>query len=250
MWVQFFICLFLGMFGVHKFLDGKIGMGFLYLFTMGLFGIGWLVDCVLLFLDALRFGGSDTYTAAPVSATAPSDEELKAGLHTTYNPEKESKEKSISSVPADNNESFRQLSELSRQNLQAGKIGFYRCNLFDMANILEKEGRLKDALREYLYVFYLDCTGINSLDAMQMGFTPHPMIAPGVVRRIRVVKKKLPFSDEELKEMYFSIPSESKMLNTIFSFQEIYNLLTLCLDGKIDEVNAIIEKHEKKHKDK
>ena len=247
MWVQFFICLFFGMFGVHKFLDGKIGMGFLYLFTMGLFGIGWLVDCGLLFLDALRFGGSDTYAATPVSVIAPSDEELKAELRTTYTPQKKSpKKKGISSIPAGNNESFRQLGELSRQNLQAGEIGFYRCNLFDMANILEKEGRLKDALREYLYVFYLDCTGINSLGAMQMGFTPHPMVAPGVVRRIRVVKKKLPFSDDELKEMYFSIPSESIMSDTIFSFQEIYNLLLLCLDGKIDKVNAIIKKREKK----
>jgi len=35
---------FLGIFGGHKFYDGKIGMGVLYIFTAGLFLIGWIVD--------------------------------------------------------------------------------------------------------------------------------------------------------------------------------------------------------------
>lgn len=47
-WVSFFLCLFLGYFGAHKFYEGKIGMGILYLFTGGLFGIGWLIDCIAL----------------------------------------------------------------------------------------------------------------------------------------------------------------------------------------------------------
>ena len=47
-WVAFFLCLFLGMFGAHKFYEGKAGMGILYLFTFGLFGIGWFVDCIIL----------------------------------------------------------------------------------------------------------------------------------------------------------------------------------------------------------
>lgn len=49
-WVAFFLCLFLGMVGAHKFYEGKVGMGILYLFTVGLCGIGWLIDCVSLFL--------------------------------------------------------------------------------------------------------------------------------------------------------------------------------------------------------
>ena len=47
-WVAFFLCLFLGGIGVHKFYEGRIGMGILYLFTCGLFGIGWFVDCIIL----------------------------------------------------------------------------------------------------------------------------------------------------------------------------------------------------------
>ncbi|MCH5314520.1 MAG: TM2 domain-containing protein [Eubacterium sp.] len=43
-WVSLLLCLFLGYLGVHKFYEGKIGMGILYIFTCGLFGIGVLVD--------------------------------------------------------------------------------------------------------------------------------------------------------------------------------------------------------------
>lgn len=47
-WVSFFLCLFLGYLGVHKFYEGKIGRGILYLLTGGLFGIGWFIDCIIL----------------------------------------------------------------------------------------------------------------------------------------------------------------------------------------------------------
>lgn len=47
-WVAFLLCFFLGYLGAHKFYEGKVGMGILYLFTMGLFGIGWVIDCIVL----------------------------------------------------------------------------------------------------------------------------------------------------------------------------------------------------------
>ncbi len=47
-WVAFFLCLFLGGIGAHKFYEGKIGMGILYIFTAGLFGIGLLVDLIVI----------------------------------------------------------------------------------------------------------------------------------------------------------------------------------------------------------
>ena len=47
-WVAFFLCFFLGFFGAHKFYEGKAGMGLLYLLTVGLFGFGWIVDCIAL----------------------------------------------------------------------------------------------------------------------------------------------------------------------------------------------------------
>lgn len=44
------ITLFLGPFGVHKYLAGEIPMGILYTLTGGLLGIGWMVDTIKAFL--------------------------------------------------------------------------------------------------------------------------------------------------------------------------------------------------------
>lgn len=40
------LCIFLGRFGVHKFYEGKTGMGLLYLLTHGLFGVGRVIDII------------------------------------------------------------------------------------------------------------------------------------------------------------------------------------------------------------
>ena len=45
-WVAFLLCIFLGWLGGHKFYEGKAGLGVLYLFTCGLFGIGIIVDFI------------------------------------------------------------------------------------------------------------------------------------------------------------------------------------------------------------
>lgn len=47
-WVALLLCFFLGVLGAHKFYEGKIGMGVLYIFTGGLLGIGVIVDFVRL----------------------------------------------------------------------------------------------------------------------------------------------------------------------------------------------------------
>ena len=54
-WAAFFLCLFVGLFGAHKFYEGKIGMGILYILTVGLFGIGWIIDTIVILFKANQY---------------------------------------------------------------------------------------------------------------------------------------------------------------------------------------------------
>lgn len=47
-WVSFLLCLFFGIFGAHKFYEGRVLLGIVYLCTLGLSGIGVIIDLVIL----------------------------------------------------------------------------------------------------------------------------------------------------------------------------------------------------------
>lgn len=44
--VALLVTIFLGEFGVHRFMAGKVGTGLIWLFTGGCFGIGWIWDII------------------------------------------------------------------------------------------------------------------------------------------------------------------------------------------------------------
>lgn len=47
-WVSFWLCFFFGIFGAHKFYEGRILLGVVYLCTLGIAGIGVIVDLIIL----------------------------------------------------------------------------------------------------------------------------------------------------------------------------------------------------------
>lgn len=47
-WVAFLLCLFAGYLGAHKFYEGKILLGIVYIVTCGFLGVGWLIDLLTL----------------------------------------------------------------------------------------------------------------------------------------------------------------------------------------------------------
>lgn len=49
-WVTFFLCLFLGFLGAHKFYEGRVLWGILYLCTYGLLCVGIIVDLIAVLL--------------------------------------------------------------------------------------------------------------------------------------------------------------------------------------------------------
>ena len=42
------LCIFMGIWGAHKFYLGRYGLGILYLLTFGFVGYGWLIDLFIL----------------------------------------------------------------------------------------------------------------------------------------------------------------------------------------------------------
>lgn len=96
------------------------------------------------------------------------------------------------------------------QHARAGNWGHYRNTLFQMAELLRKEGRLKGALAKYLEVCYLDLNGPENrggtppeLLTEYPPFDPkHAMLAPGIVQRVKITATKLRLHETDIKQLF------------------------------------------------
>lgn len=53
-WTAFWLCLFLGEFGIHRFYVGKVFTGLIWMFTLGLCGVGWLIDLLVILCGGFK----------------------------------------------------------------------------------------------------------------------------------------------------------------------------------------------------
>lgn len=192
-----------------------------------------------------------------ISITGSSDSELKALLKQSSNvPKKRAK---ISDKRSDNNERWQSESEGYMNSLKEGKLGLSRNHLFDMASIREHEGDFIPALLLYFSVCYWDLSGFSSLESYQLGLRdgfkfikPQPFLAPGVIRRISIVRKKLSLSDAELKEKFMSEDLSDSVPIHLFSQAECAGLVIKSLSDGVDSIekqlNTTIRNFIKSHK--
>jgi len=52
--IALILCILFGYFGAHQFYAGRKGLGILYIFTVGLFLFGWIIDFVLILLGQYK----------------------------------------------------------------------------------------------------------------------------------------------------------------------------------------------------
>ena len=125
--------------------------------------------------------------------------------------------------PSENDVRWGLLNEDLLENAKSEQWGLYRNVRFQMAEILNRENKPKDALRTYLEVCYLDLNGATNMPTDENGhvirdpeyfkpFDPKELafLAPGVIDLIKRIVLKLKLSKDEIKQIFVEHNSRSE----------------------------------------
>ncbi len=123
------LCVALGYLGIHRFYVGKNKSGILYLCTMGLCGIGWIVDIVLICTD--RFTDWNGRSLAGASSSSSTD------ISTSPSPVRF--EKTV----------WNRYESEGKKHLKKNDYGLYRNTRFHMAKYLQSIQDYEGAISMY-----------------------------------------------------------------------------------------------------
>lgn len=133
--------------------------------------------------------------------------------------------KQFGKEPSLNDVKWRVYNERILEYASKKQWGLYRNNKLDMAFLLQKENKLKQALSTMFEVLYLDINGCNNIGLMdgqplskkeleEMGikeFNPESaFLAPGVIGPVQDIISELNLSLSQAKDIFFSINSKTK----------------------------------------
>lgn len=119
--------------------------------------------------------------------------------------------------------------------------GLYRNNKLEMANILQRENKLKISLSTLCEVCYLDLNGCNNLpttdgkpmeiqESNEFGIkdfdTSSAFLAPGIIRMVAELIEKLSIDEKETKKIFIVVNEKTKPLKNMPLFpEEAWNIL-------------------------
>lgn len=119
--------------------------------------------------------------------------------------------KQFGKEPSENDVKWRILNKQLLEHASRNDWGLYRNTRLDMGELVEREGRLKDALSTYLEVCYIDINGPENLGGYDTDAKEYPRfdpdspvaeVIPGIVRMAKQISSKLEVNGVELKNLF------------------------------------------------
>ena len=149
--IRLLLTVFGGPFGLHKFAQKKWIQGIVYLFTAGIFGIGWIVDCVLAIIALFKPASSTTSVSQPASSPIPNNSNTHSSEESVLNSRIVSSA-SVNIPNISNKIEKHHVAGVSFRQEQIESLGFENTDFY----LSKKECIDRDLIDERIYKFSFD----------------------------------------------------------------------------------------------